>query len=527
MRHGYQLLLLPLLGVLAGPVLAEDAVIGEISLVKADVFDLSDPAEDRWLFRWANRLHVDTREGTISKQLLFKPGEMYSKRLIEESERILRQNRYLYDADIRATRVENGVVDLTVTTRDVWSISPELSVSRSGGETRSRFGLEDSNLLGRGQQLRFISDDDIDRTENTVEFSDRHLGRSWVSTLLKYSDNSDGDSHLVSVARPFYALDTRWAAGGSIFGDDRLSTLYAFGEKAAEYRHKRDYVSAYGGWSKGLRNGRVRRWTAGVVHDNNRFSAASNPTLPAFVPEDRKLIYPFVGFELVEDGYVTASNRDQISKTEDFQMGLRVAASLGWSDTSFGADREALVFRASSSHGFGSLDKTALLLSGVASGRIESGHSANTLVSVNTRFYHRQSEKRLFFATLSGTAGQALDLDRLVQIGGKTGLRGYPLRYQVGDSKLLATIEQRYYTDWYPFRLARVGAAIFADTGRVWGPNPLGPDNRGWATDVGFGMRLAMTRVSGRVIHLDIAFPLNGDPTIDEVQFLLESRGSF
>ena len=106
-------------------------------------------------------------------------------------------------------------------------------------------------------------------------------------------------------------------------------------------------------------------------------------------------------------------------------------------------------------------------------------------------------------------------------------MRGYPLRYQAGDSKVLATIEQRYYTDWYPFRFARVGGAIFADAGRVWGPNPLGPDNRGWMTDVGIGLRLALTRVSERVVHLDIAFPLNDDPTIDEVQILLESRKSF
>ena len=121
-----------------------------------------------------------------------------------------------------------------------------------------------------------------------------------------------------------------------------------------------------------------------------------------------------------------------------------------------------------------------------------------------------------------------IDLDNPVEIGGNSGLRGYPLRYQAGESRFLATIEQRYYTDWYPFRLARVGGAIFADVGRVWGENPLGPDHREWLADVGFGMRLAMTRVSaGRVVHIDLAFPLNGDSSIDDVQFLIESRNSF
>ena len=506
---------------------ARGAIIGEVRLNRENVFDLSDPEENNWAYRLANRLHIITREDTIRKQLLIEQGEPLSKQRAEESERILRRNKYLHDADIRPTRVENGVVDLEVTTRDVWSLAPELSISHSGSETRSRLGLEDSNLLGRGQMLRFLRDKDTDRTEKTVEFADNHVGRSWVSTLLRYSDNSDGDSFLVSVIRPFYELDARWAAGGSFYGDDRRRPIYAFGEEAAEYRHARDYASVFGGWSKGVRNGRVRRFTAGVIYDDNVFSPVPDPTLPALIPENRKLAYPYFGFELVEDDYVTATNRDQMSRTEDFQMGLRVTASVGWSDRSFGADRDALIVSASSSRGFGSLQSTALLLSASLSGRSESGEATNALLSMNARYYRKQSEKWLFFARISGVAGHNLDLDNLIVVGGKTGLLGYPLRYQVGESRVVASVEQRYFTDWYPFRLARVGAAVFANAGRVWGDNPLGPDNRGWLTDVGVGLRFALTRLTSKVVHLDVAFPLNGDDTIDDVQILLEARKSF
>lgn len=542
MRHQRRKIILPIVGALAGPVLAgaaednlpdlaeleaRNAVIGTIVLTRENVFDLSDPEENNWAFRLANRLHIVTRDGTIRKQLLLKSGDTVSKQLAEESVRNLRRNKYLRDAQVRPVSVENGVVDLEISTRDVWSLSPELSISHSANETRSRFGIEDSNLLGRGQMLRLVHDKDVDRTENTVEFADNHLGRSWVSTFLRYSDNSDGDSALISVTRPFYALDARWAAGGSILGDDRRSTIYAFGEEAAEYRHARDYMSAFGGWSKGVRNGWVRRFTAGLVYDDNVFSPVPDPTLPAVIPEDRKLAYPFIGLEIVEDGYVTARNRDQMNQTEDFQMGLRVAASVGWSDRSFGADRDALMFSASSSRGYGSLESTALLLSALVSGRLESGNATNTLLTVNARYYRKQSEKRLFFFRLSGTAGQDLDLDNLVVIGGKTGLIGYPLRYQVGESRLVANVEQRYFTDWYPFRIVRVGAAIFANAGRVWGENPLGPDNRGWLVDVGFGMRFSLTRLTDKVVHLDLAFPLNGDDSLDDVQIVLEARKSF
>ena len=502
-------------------------VIGDVVLDKADVFDLTNPEEDRWLYRAANRFHIITRDSTIRNQLLFQSGDTYDKRVVEESERLLRRNKYLYDAHIRATRVDDGTVDLVVSTRDVWSLAPELSVSRSGGETRSRVGLEETNLLGRGQSLRVLRDNDIERSENIIEFSDSNLGTTCVSLRARYSDNSDGDSSLLAVTRPFYALDTRWAAGGTLFDNDRRSTLYQFGEAAAEYRHEREYAHIFGGWSQGIRNGRVWRWTTGFVYDDNDFSDSPSTTLPSVVPADRKLVYPYFGVELVEDGYVTARNRDQIERTEDFQMGLQLRASLGWADESFGADRNAGVFAASASRGFGSLEGTALLLWAASDGRLESGDLTNARVSVNARYYRRQSEKRTFFFELGGTRGTRLDLDNSVELGGKTGMRGYPLRYQVGESKALATIEQRYYTDWYPFRFFRVGGAIFADVGQVWGPNPLGDDNRGWIADVGLGLRLSLTRVSDRVIHIDVAFPLNDDPTIDSVQFLIESRKSF
>jgi len=507
---------------------AQTAVIGKIVFERQDVFDLSDPSENNWLFRLANRLHIITREGTVRKQLLFEPGDRYVKRLADESERILRQNKYLHDAKIRPISVTDGVVDLSVTTRDLWSLTPEISLARSGGENRTRFGLEESNLLGRGQLLSFMRDEDVDRTSTSLEFTDKHIGQSWVWGKVAYSDNSDGDSHLLFVARPFYALDTRWSAGGWTHGDDREEVLYVLGEQAAEYRKQRDYASLFVGWSKGLQIDRVVRWTAGFVHDDNRFSAVPDPELLALIPADRKLVYPYVGVEFLEDDFRTSRNHNQIDRTEDFLMGTRIAASVGWSDKSFGADRDALMYNATVSRGFGQLSEEAFLVSAQASGRIESGDSENTELTLSARYYRTQSEKRLFYTSVSGTAGHARDLDNLVELGGDTGLRGYPLRYQNGESRMLVTVEQRYFTDWYPWRIARVGAAVFADAGRVWGDNPLGEPNLGWLKDVGLGLRFALTRsASSKVIHLDLAFPLDGDSTIDSVQILLESRGSF
>jgi len=507
---------------------AQGAIIGEIIFDKQNVFDTSQPGENNALYRLANRWHIITRDSVIRHQLLFAPGDPFSRRLIEETERLLRKNAFFYDVKIEAIRYENGLVDIRVWTRDLWTLMPGISISRSGGENRVRFSLSERNLLGRGISLRANYVDNVDRESTSIQYFDRNLGRTWTSLFLEFADSSDGDTTHIKLIRPFFQLDARWSAGGTFYENTREVSFYDLGNEVAEYAADTDRHSAFFGWSPGLQNDWVHRWSAGIVYDSNDFSAVPGGTLPAVIPEDRKLVYPFLGVELLEDRFEPTSNRDQIGRTEDFFLGTRLWASIGYATEDFGADRESILYRLEASSGFGSMEKKALLLSSALTGRFDEGKSANQELSVTTRYYNQISDKRLFFMTLDASYGENLDLDNLTDLGGDTGLRGYPLRYQTGESRLLLTIEERYFTDWYPFRLFRVGGAVFADIGRVWGDNPLGSQPLGWLKNIGLGLRLAPTRASGRdVIHIDIAFPLDGDPTIDNVQFLIESKRSF
>ena len=508
--------------------IADGAEVASVTIHRQNIFDLSDDEENNRLYRWINRLHIMTRETVIRRQLLFAEGESFQKQRIEESERILRRNAFLYDASISSKTRTDGSVDVTVRTRDVWTLTPELSLSRSGGENKTIFGLEESNLFGTGQRVLISRTDDVDRVSNSFEFSGRQIGSSRVGFALRSANNSDGHSRLLSITRPFYSLDSRWTAGGFTYDDKRRSTLYKLGDPVAEYQNERKNYSLFGGWSSGLQNGWVRRWTAGITYDDNVFAATPTPILPVVLPANRKLVYPFVGIEILEDQFEKSANSDQIERSEDFYFGTRVAALLGWSDTQFDADRNAWIYHLSLSNGFGSMDSKALLLSASVDGRRENGRRANAMARFSARYYSRQSIKRVFFAAVNVIAGRNLDLDNPVEVGGDNGLRGYPLRYQSGDSRVLLTVEQRYFTDWYPWRLFRVGGAVFFDAGRVYGNDPLGGQNSGWLTDLGFGLRFAPTRLGTRkIIHLDVAFPLDGDSSIDSVQILLEAKRSF
>jgi hemolysin activation/secretion protein len=159
----------------------------------------------------------------------------------------------------------------------------------------------------------------------------------------------------------------------------------------------------------------------------------------------------------------------------------------------------------------------------VSEGKLENG-----IVDASIRYYVEQSKNWLFFTTFLGTKGWNLDLDNQILLGGDNGLRGYPLRYQSGTARALWSVEQRYFTDWYPFRLFRVGAAVFFDAGRVWGTAPLSQPPLGLLEDAGFGLRFGNARSGlGNVVHVDLAFPFQATDGIRRVQFLVQTEVRF
>jgi outer membrane protein assembly factor BamA len=507
---------------------AQGAVIGEIRIAVGDIFDPTIEGEDGWLYRTANKLHINTRPSVIRDQLLFKSGERYQHRLIQETERILRDNDFLYDAVIVPTAYDGKVVDLEVRTRDVWTLNPGISFSRKGGENAIGASLQEDNLLGTGRSLNFEWDSNVDRTSLGVTYFDPNFLRSFNRFTVGYASADDGDTRLLAFDRPFYALDVRRAGGASLFNNERIDSRYELGKKVGEFQHRDEYYEAYYGRSRGLQEGWARRWTYGVSYERDRFAPEPGEPLAGPLPPDREFVYPWIGFGLVEDHFQERINQDQIHRTEDVLVGLRAAVRVGYSSAAFGADDDAIIASASLHDGADLRPGLSVFGTLLASGRLEDGELENGLLSADGRFYWATSKKTKFYAAVSGAVTERLDEELQLTLGGDNGLRGYPLRYQAGTSRALLTLEERYYTNWYPFRLFHVGAAAFFDMGRTWGTDVTGAESLGLLKDVGVGLRLGSSRSSfGNVLHLDIAFPLDGGDDIDSVQFLVTSRGSF
>lgn len=502
------------------------ARIGRIDIQVDDVFETASGLAAP--YRVANGLHISTKQHTVAQQLLFHSGEPYDARLVEETARLLRSQRYFNEASVEIERYnEDNTVDLLVRVHDVWTLSPGLSFGRKGGENKTSMEFSDTNFLGWGKQVSLERTSDVDRTAWRLEYVDPNVFGSWWRLSSAYSSMSDGAERAFALSRPFYSLDSRWSAN---FGGSDITNAvprYSLGKLVERIDMQEQRFDLGGGVSHGLQNGWTRHYLAGVSYQSRAFSRrATDPT--ALLPDDRVLAYPWVGMEVIEDQYVTTRNLDQIGRTEDLQLGRSARLDLGLASSAFGSTRDALILRGSAQAGAAFGESRYLINSLSLDGRLEHGHLVDGLFQLQSRYYWRHSANWVFFASATGTQSSNLDPEDQLLLGGDNGLRGYPLRYQAGTASALLTLEERLYTHWQPLKLVNVGAAVFMDAGRTWGHDAFAAPPSGWLPDVGLGLRLGSARSGlGNVLHIDLAFPLAHGDDIDSMQLLIETRKSF
>jgi outer membrane protein assembly factor BamA len=510
---------------------AAHALIGRIEVHTVQIFDLSDPADDNWIFRTADRLHKNTRSSAILAQLLFRSGDPYSRRLLDETARNIRLNSsFLREPQIRPIRYHEGLVDIEVVTHDVWTLEPGVNFGRSGGTNTTGVDVADANFLGYGKFVEVGHGENVDRSSTFAHWADPNVwGSHWVDGAL-YSKDSDGTVFSLGGGLPFYSLEARQAAGVD-FGDSHsIVTRYRLGQAYDAYDYNERAADLFVGRALSVTDQWTQRLVVGWRMDRAQFGAPPDQTPLSPVPLERDLSYPFVRVQWVQNHFDTMHNLDLIARTEDVHFGLDASVGLGWATPQLGSDRHSVLADTEINYGWRFNEADELFLTSRLATRFEEGTLHDAIATWGAAYYLSTSDRTRLLVRLSGDAGHDLDGDHTLQLGGDSGLRGYPLRYQNGNQRALFTIEERLYTHWYLFRLFNIGGAAFYDMGRTWGTTLVPTPQLGLLKDAGIGLRLGNARSSfGSVIHIDLAAPFDrsSQTHIDSVQFLVSTEHSF
>jgi len=498
--------------------------VGEIEIRNNNIFSLREHPESRWIHRLANRLHIQTKESVLATQLLIDSGQPYRPRALRETERRLRSNPYIHSASVRPDRVCEDRVDIVVETFDNWSLTPSISVGRTGGFTSYSIRIKEANLLGYGKNVQLSSERNVDRDKIELRYDDTQLFGSRHEVHLAYQDNSDGRFAGVDTGKPFHGLNDQSSWDARVSHREYEQSLYEAGEIVEKFGIEQTSASIRYGWSDGLVKDTGVRYYLSWVFDDYDFTDVEgfpNPTDSA----RRSLSHPSFRVHVLEEDFIEGTNLYQMGVVEDLSLGHDLSASVGATSEIFGATEDGLLITARYAKGIRLHYDQVGLVSISTSGLLSNDQIDNGEIHITGKWFTRQSVRRSLYLLGDLMLGHRLYPENTYTIGGDTGLRGYPLRIQSGDRRFLFSAEQRYFFDWYPYRLVRFGAAVFADAGAAW---YVGGENQKTLTDVGFGFRLVSTRQTHtKILHIDFAFPQNERDRVDSFQFIVEAKSAF
>jgi len=483
--------------------------IGTITINALDVYS-SEEANRGWLYRTADRLHIDTHKAVIEQFLLFHAGDEYRPELLAQTERNLRARGFLKSASVVASPPHDGVVDVVVTTQDAWSIAPETQAGNRGGTSTYGATLSDSNLLGLGKDIELEWNKGVDRSRLGATYSDPAFFAPYWNAKFGYATTSDGYDHNFTVSRPFYAFTTPWTADFSFNGFKQEDHLYAGGVEVERFRqHHREILGDYG-IALSATDAAATRLIGGVRVIDNSFSTVTSHPLTA-LPEPRQFRYVFLCLDRVENDFVKLNFVNKDVRYEDFNLGRRTAVEAGISPRAFGADSTSEYVRLTASEGT-RVGADGFVLPAVnLSSRFDRG-LRHTIASSSILMVRRSEavHPRALVGRIALTSGWRVDRDVQFFADGLTGLRGYRAHTFAGDRALVMNLEERLYLGREIFQLVSPGVVAFIDAGNATGGGFR--DLMRLKTDLGVGLRIGLPRTPRNLLRVDLSYALNDDP---------------
>lgn len=497
--------------------------IGRIAVDIGDVFDVRRPKENKALFRWANRVHMDTREAVVRRELLFKEGDPYDEDLIEETERNLRRLPFLRLVSVEPVPGDGGAVDVRVTTWDAWTIDGLVSYRREAGRDRWSAGLTERNFAGLGKEIRGEYNSPSP-TERVFGFRDpQFLGRRMVLTG-DYVDQSALKSVQAQVTRPFFATiaPLSWSASAKRSDAElpvsdlpgaaqarRLGTGGEFGVAAALDPSPK----------------RIRRVgaTVGTERVEWRQTAGGNVALPG----DASVHVLDLNGRVQRVRFAKESNITRLFRDEDVDLGPGVIPGLALRPSWLGAAQTRVEPRVGL-RGGRRLARGHFALAYADVGTSYGGGRWQTFtVGLEGQHYWRDLRRQTIASRVLYEFGPALESFAPYALGENRGLRGYGFDTFKGTRRALVSVEDRVVFWEDLFALVSLGGAVFFDAGYAW-PRGEGFDLTDLRPALGAGLRIGPSRAgSGEPLRFDVAYGLRDNGLGSRWTVVIVSKQAF
>ncbi|MCE2936926.1 MAG: hypothetical protein ACK5V5_00490 [Cyclobacteriaceae bacterium] len=404
-------------------------------------------------------LHYPTREKIIRNHLFVYPNQVFNPYRVADNERFLRDLDFILDSRIVVTPIGTDSVDLTVVTRDVFSLGLSF-----GGDfpTAPKVTLYDANLMGRGQRLEFTGLVEQGRSPvfgMNARYRKSSVLGSLASVEVGYSQINQGISigneneyaHYVRVDRPLVSPYSRLAGGIELSRNWSHNVYNKPDTSFLNYRYTvKDYWLGYNfGINREFSN-RNRHFLGVRYFDGNYLRQPEQ--------EEYKLNlsyndlfgvlgeYTFYWQNFFKTRYVFGFGR-----TEDIPYGLTITATAGLT-RQVGVERPYMA--TGWTHSFANRKGNFYAYGLEAGGYLRNNQMEDVLLKANANYVSRVFNlNRYKLRTLVAGAYTHLfnqNVFQLVPIN-STEIRGFSADSVWGETKTFVRLETVLYTPWIAF----------------------------------------------------------------------------
>jgi hypothetical protein len=467
--------------------------------------------------------HVVTRPDVVKRYLLFRVGERCTPLRAAESERILRAQPFLADADIVAIPNNRGGITVEVTTIDEASIILGGSVSSSAPAVRSaRVGS--ANLAGLGIATSFgwghhpVLADRVEFRLTDYQFA----GRPYVLGLVSLRDalgwEQDGELTL-----PF-RTDVQRFAWRARLGERRDHALFAerdSGRVALAFAREYAELGAIGRLGPpgkltlfGFAVTHERAWPDTMpkrLNDQGLFADTAVALFGRFAETRATRANVLLGVRGIR--FMRARALDALRGSQDVPMGLQFGTLVGRAIDPRAGNDDDLFIASDLYAGFGT-PRFLYRLQAQAEGRRSFDQSLwdGLVGSARLIGYARVGNRRTQSLSLEWSGTARVLVPHALSLGlHDGGLRGLADSRDVGGRRAVARLAEQIYLG-APFDFGDFGFSVFSDAGKLWrGDVPYGVETPIRAS-AGVSVLLAVPMRSTRMWRLEFAAPLNREP---------------
>ena len=475
-----------------------------------------------------------TQPRVVQSFLQLKEGGVCTEHRRAETERVLRAQPFLANAIVTATPDSAGGVAIDVTTVDEISLVLGASFNRLH-VTSFKFG--NSNIAGSGQYAAASwAQGDAYRDGFGARYVNYAAFSSPERLTLDAGRDPVGSHALVALEHPFYTnlQHVAWHTGISYtnsypgfdrIGDDPLSLgmHYFLADAGAVSRldigTRRLFLGAV------LTHERMSTHDRGVVISDSGYVHEPDNLFDARYPDFHATrLSAVAGVRLLH--YERVTGYDALYGTQDFPLGVQFAGQIGRGLPHLGNTNWLFGGDVLGGHAFGP-SFLGTRLSGEIQRDAETGGWAGLVTTARLIYYTKPGAHHTVIVTgdFAGAWRSLLPYELTIN-NSRSGVRGFRGSQEAGAQRAVARMEDRWairrFGTW-----SAIGAALFADAGKVWaGDVPYGVGSPVRAS-VGVSLLAAVPAQSQTTWRVDIAAPLNrgaGAHRSIEIRFVSENR---